>query len=63
MGHQARLQCNGSAAPEIKNARRYIPQARTAALAIRLRLPQSFREKYQQLVGNLSIKKALESAL
>jgi hypothetical protein len=33
--------------------------ATTAVLAIRLRLPQSFRENSQQLVGISSIKKAL----
>jgi hypothetical protein len=33
-----------------------------AALAIRLRRPESFHEKSQQLVGISSIKKALESA-
>jgi hypothetical protein len=37
-------------------------QDTTAALAIRLRLPQSFHEKSRQLVGISSIKKALESA-
>jgi hypothetical protein len=37
-------------------------QDTTAALAIRLHLPQSFHEKSRQLVGIPSIKKALESA-
>jgi hypothetical protein len=57
MNHRAKLRCNVTST--LENQMRASVHATTAVLAIRLRLPQSFRENSQQLVGISSIKKAL----
>jgi hypothetical protein len=63
MDHRAKLRCKVTGTSEDQMRAFTAMQDTTVALAIRLYLPKSFREKYRQLVGISSTKKALESAL
>jgi hypothetical protein len=51
MDHRAKLRCKVTSALENQIRAVTTRHATTAALAIRLRLPQSFREKSRQIIG------------